>query len=294
MSHFPPRSSTPDSLKAGHRTGLFRHAPIKSGFTLIELLVVIAIIAILAGLLLPALARAKAKAYQTQCTSNLRQLAVTYQLYNDDNDGRLPPNGYVINAQSSVGKALWVMGDEHIFPDSFTNVNFLLDPRYALFANYLQSAAVYQCPADRTTIPVNGVNQHRIRDYSLNGYFNWTSPANDQKFSLAYQMFTKTADVEANDPSNLYTFVDTAPLSVCYSAFALFMGDTSYYWHRPSIEHNNSGVLAYADGHVGAHRWTDPNTLIAAQLGGADGQHLLTYPGNEDRLWLKQHASVLK
>lgn len=130
-----------------------------AAFTLIELLVVIAIIAILAGLLLPVLSRAKGKARQIQCLSQTHQLALGLQMYAHDNNDALPWPNWGRNGRGWLYQPFNGLPPE---PSGAAYQDGLLWP-------YIKNVQVYWCPADNTNKATFARRVEKLSSYIMNG-----------------------------------------------------------------------------------------------------------------------------
>lgn len=257
---------------------------LSSGFTLIELLVVIAIIAILASLLLSALSSAKATALKVACINNQKQLNLAWQLYADDHQDVLAPNGYGLPDQSN-GNLFWAPGETHQNIWMLTNQNALISKEFSVFTDYIASAATYACPADRHRLNLNGNLWPKVRSYSLNSYMGWTWPPANLNSTKRVQ-YEKLSDID--QPTHRLTFLDVHPESICHPAFITLFSSADFLYHFPGSFHRENGVTAFADGHVDTQKWRDPRTLQGK------ASHFESSPGNVDLQWLQDHATQLR
>lgn len=229
------------------------------GFTLIELLVVIAIIAILAAILLPVLRKAQARALQTQCLNNYKQLQLCYQMYTEDNSALLPLN-FVNNPPQN-----WILGSAQ------SDVSTINIQNGVLF-QYNKQAKIYVCPAliwktiTTTTLPIQTGTQTRTCsiEYSMGGNGNnsasgpWVIGSRDG--APAFNSYSKASQVR--NPSLKYVFDEESEYSLDdgeLGMFPLFSGNPwPYWWNLPANRHDDGANFSFVDGHCEYHKWIGP------------------------------------
>ena len=201
----------------------------------------IATITILAALLLPIVGKAKIKAQQTACLSNLRQLGLAWVLYHGDNNGRLVES-YPLNNPNA-----WVLGDMRK-PSEAGNADLI---RQGKLFPYSRNASIYHCPADKG-VQIDWQTVPTVRSFSMNCFMGERDPAlgpipaSSDDFVLFY-----AKDSEIPSPSALWVLLDEDERSINDGFFVT--DPTGHIWidfpAASAHRHNFSFGLNFADYH---------------------------------------------
>jgi prepilin-type N-terminal cleavage/methylation domain-containing protein/prepilin-type processing-associated H-X9-DG protein len=278
---------------------------LEQAFTLIELLVVIAIIAILAALLLPSLAKAKEKAKQTQCLSNLKQMTLAWLMYPGDNDDCLVRNhdGHWTDPTSN-----WIAGWLNFTADNSdnTNTSYLQNGLLAPYCN--RQTEIYKCPSDRYECIEGGKSVDRVRSISMNGFIQggaYYAEADSQNYPRNYshwyhgggnallRAYNKASEITSPSPADLFVFAEEHPDSINDGWMNVRSANGVYWEDLPGSFHGKLTNFSFADGHAEGHKWLVPDATCPPVT-------LVTNPKNRwlpgsslsDISWANLHATA--
>jgi type II secretory pathway pseudopilin PulG len=223
-----------------------------NAFTLVELLVVVATIAILAGLLLPVLSKAKARAQRTRCQNNLKQQSLSWTMYYHDNEGRL------VESYGATNQYAWVLGSMKNITDA-VDLELL---RQGKTFPYTRDVNMYHCPTDPGTM-IGTKRVASVRSYSMNCFMGARQSSLGATFPDTADyvpFFGKDSDLKR--PSELWIYIDEDERSIDDGSFVIDPSGKQWYDFPANSAHRHvySYCLSFGDGHTDFWKIRDPDS----------------------------------